>query len=88
MYWVVKGSILCRQRIARFDAYDSADGVRRCAIVLEPELIRVVPTLKRPFQGWRYLTSEDAPMDLPKGRETEEALPTSLSAALAEIGVL
>lgn len=88
MYWVIKGSILCRQKIARFDPYDSADGIRRCAIVLHPELIRVAPTLKRPFQGWRYLKSEDAPMDLPKGREEEEALPPSLSAALAEIGLL
>jgi len=88
MYWVVKGSILCRQLINRFEEYDSADGVRRCAIVLEPDLIRVVPTLKRPFQGWRYLKPEDAPMDLPKGREDEEALPASLNAALAEIGIL
>ncbi|WP_375280108.1 DUF1489 family protein [Pseudooctadecabacter sp.] len=88
MYWVIKGSIMCRQQINRFDEYIGADGVRRCAIVLEPELIRVVPTLKRPFQGWRYLKAEDAPMDLPKGREEEEALPASLNAALAEIGVL
>ena len=88
MYWVVKGEILCRQVINRFDEYDSADGIRRCAIVLEPELIRVVPTLKRPFQGWRYLKPEDAPRDLPKGRAAEEPLPEGLNAALAEIGVL
>ena len=87
MYWVVKGSILCRQRIVRFDEYAGADGIRRCAIVLDPELIRVVPTLKRPFQGWRYFKPGDTPMDLPKGRDAEEPLPPSLSAALAEIGV-
>jgi|TARA_B110000977_G_scaffold28684_1_gene37002 hypothetical protein len=87
IYWVVKGSLLCRQRIDRLDEYIGSDGIRRCAIVLDPELIRVVPTIKRPFQGWRYLKSEDAPMDLPKGREEEEALPESLSAALAEIGI-
>ncbi|MEN8919264.1 MAG: DUF1489 family protein, partial [Octadecabacter sp.] len=63
-------------------------GIRRCAFVLDPELIRIVPTLKRPFQGWRYLKPEDAPMDLPKGRDAEEALPASMSAALAEIGIL
>lgn len=88
MYWVIKGSVLCRQRIIRFEPYDSADGVQRCAIVLDPELIRVVPTLRRPFQGWRYLKPEDAPMDLPAGREAEEPLPAALSAALAEIGIL
>ncbi len=88
MYWVIKGSILCRQRILRFDEYDRGDGIRRCAIVLDPNLIRVAPTLKRPFQGWRYLKAGDAPVDLPKGREAEEPLPSDLSAALAEIGVL
>jgi hypothetical protein len=88
IYWVVKGSLLCRQRIVRLDEYIAADGIRRCAIVIDPELIRVVPSLKRPFQGWRYLKPEDAPRDLPVGRENEEALPPSLSAALAEIGIL
>ena len=88
IYWVVKGSLLCRQRIDRLDEYIGSDGIRRCAIVLDPELIRVVRTLKRPFQGWRYLQDADAPMDLPKGREAEEALPPNLSAALAEIGIL
>lgn len=39
LYWVIKGSIQCRQKIIRFDEYDSADGVQRCAIVLDPELI-------------------------------------------------
>jgi hypothetical protein len=88
IYWVVKGSLLCRQRIIRLDEYIGTDGIRRCAIVIDPELIRVVPSLKRPFQGWRYLKPEDAPKDLPAGRENEEALPPSLSAALAEIGIL
>lgn len=88
IYWVVKGSLLCRQRILRLDEIIGADGKRRCAIVMDPELIRIAPTLKRPFQGWRYLKPEDAPTDLPKGREAEEELPESLSAALAEIGVL
>jgi hypothetical protein len=88
IYWVVKGSLLCRQRIIRLDEYIGADGVCRCAIVIDPEIIRVVPSLKRPFQGWRYLKPEDAPKDLPLGRENEEPLPPSLSAALAEIGIL
>ena len=88
IYWVIKGELACRQRIERLDEVIGTDGIRRCAIVLNPELIRVVPTLKRPFQGWRYLNDSDAPMDLPKGREAEDALPESLSAALAEIGLV
>ncbi|MFK7836265.1 MAG: DUF1489 family protein [Sulfitobacter sp.] len=88
IYWVIKGEILCRQEINRLDEYIGTDGIRRCAIVLEPPLIRTQSALKRPFQGWRYLPVEDAPMDLPQGRTSEEPLPVALNQALAEIGVL
>jgi hypothetical protein len=86
LYWVFKGLVLCRQPILRFD--EVGDGIARCGIVLEPAAVRVAATPKRPFQGWRYLAPEDAPRDLPPGRETEEALPQALQTALAEIGVL
>jgi hypothetical protein len=88
IYWVIKGVIQCRQRILRLDDYTGQDGIRRCAIVLDPELIRTQSSLKRPFQGWRYLPVTDAPPDLPKGRASEEPLPVELNRALAEIGVL
>lgn len=87
IYWVIKGVILCRQPILRLDDYLSADGIRRCAIVCKPGLIRVAATPKRAFQGWRYLAAEDAPADLPAGHQDEEALPPEMSKALAAIGV-
>ncbi|KQI71113.1 lysophospholipase [Loktanella sp. 5RATIMAR09] len=87
IFWVIKGVILCRQPIARLDEYIGADDIRRCAIVCQPGLIRVEATPKRAFQGWRYLTVDDAPRDLPEGRQDEEALPPELSKALAAIGV-
>lgn len=88
IYWVIKGIIQCRQKVLRLDAYESADGITRCAIVLEPGLIRTQASIKRPFQGWRYLPVSDAPPDLPKGRATEDPLPVELNRALAEIGVI
>lgn len=88
IYWVIKGVIQARQRILRLDEVTGGDGIRRCAIVLAPDLIRTQTSLRRPFQGWRYLTPADAPPDLPKGRESEEPLPVELNRALAEIGVL
>ena len=88
IYWVIKGVIQCRQTVKRLDEYIGQDGIRRCAIVLDPEIIRTGSSLKRPFQGWRYLTVTDAPPDLPKGRASEEPLPVELNRALAEIGVL
>lgn len=88
LYWVFKGLVLCRQRVLRLDEITGQDGITRCGIVLDPSVIRVAPTAKRPFQGWRYLAPEDAPRDLPKGREAEDALPQDLQNALAEIGLL
>ncbi len=88
IYWVIKGLIQCRQRVLRLDEVIGSDGIRRCAIVLEPELHRTQSVTKRPFQGWRYLQPSDAPPDLRKGRENEDTLPTELNRALAEIGVL
>lgn len=87
IYWVIKGVIQARQPILRLDEVIGEDGIRRCAIVMEPGLIRTQHALKRPFQGWRYLTPEDAPADLPEGKIHEEPMPAELSAALAEIGV-
>ena len=87
LYWVIKGQIQCRQKILRLDEVIGQDGIRRCAIVMEPELIRTTTAPRRPFQGWRYLKPEDAPTDLPKGRETEQTLPRDLAIALADIGL-
>lgn len=87
VYWVIKGVILCRQRILRLDEVTREDGIRRCAIVQDPEIIRVEATPKRAFQGWRYLNVDDAPRDLAQARQNEESLPPELSRALADIGV-
>ena len=88
IYWVIKGMVQCRQRILRLDEVSGADGIRRCAIVLAPELHRTQSVLRRPFQGWRYLSPADTPPDLPEGRAEDDALPVALNQALAEIGVL
>ena len=88
IYWVIKGLVQCRQRILRLDRVTGQDGTERCAIVLEPGLIRTATAPKRPFQGWRYLVPSDAPPDLPQSRQSEDALPPELAGALAEICVL
>jgi hypothetical protein len=88
IYWVIKGEISARQRIIRLDEKIGEDGIRRCGIVLDHEVIPTVTALRRPFQGWRYLTPEDAPADLGKSRSHEDTLPVELNRALAEIGVL
>lgn len=87
LYWVIKGVVLCRQAILRLEERQGGDGIRRCALILDTEVVRTAPSPRRAFQGWRYLPVAESPPDLPKGREREEALPDDLARALAEMGL-
>ena len=87
IYWVFKGLVLARQPIVRLDEYFKADGIRRCALVLDPDVTRTEAQPRRAFQGWRYLAPGDAPRDLKAGRTAEAHLPPKLEMALAEIGL-
>jgi hypothetical protein len=87
LYWVIKGVILCRQRILDLQEVNLGDGIPRCALVLDQEVIRTEAAPRRPFQGWRYLDPKDSPRDLPKGRGKDDPLPPALAQALAELGL-
>ena len=69
LYWVFRGRVLARQRILGLEPRLGADGVGRCAIRLDAQVVRTLPQPRRPFQGWRYLRPEDAPGDLVDRRE-------------------
>jgi hypothetical protein len=85
LYWVIKRVIQCRQRILSLDEVIDAEGTKRCAIVMDPEIIRTNPAPKRPFQGWRYLKDSDAPADLTAATGGAD-LPDELRRKLIEIG--
>lgn len=87
LFWVFKGMMLARQRILGLEEVSGGDGIRRCAIQLDAEVIRTEPVPRRPFQGWRYLPDAESPRDLPAVRTSDDALPPELAAALAEIGL-
>lgn len=86
LYWVIKGFISARQRVERLEPVVGADGIERCAILLDPEIIPTQAQARRPFQGWRYLKVEDAPGDVGKGAATD--MPPQLHAELSELGLL
>ncbi len=87
LYWVIKGVILARQRILALDERLGADGIRRCALVLDARVIRTEAAPRRPFQGWRYLDPADSPPDRRTTRLNEDTLPLQMAQALAELGV-
>ncbi len=85
LYWVMSGEIRARQSIIDFEEVVVQDGIRRCKIIYDRELVLVAPTPRRPFQGWRYLADEQAPPDL--GNIDDSDLPDSLAVALSMIGL-
>ncbi len=84
IYWVVSGRMSVRQRIMDIvdDTWD--DGGRCSALILEPALVPVASRPTKPFQGWRYLSPDDAPPDIAPARagDGEGAMPTALREAL------
>jgi len=83
VYRVFKGIILCRQAI--LDVNTVGEGVgARCEVTLDETPVRVAPTPRRAFQGWRYLEGKDAPPDLPQ--DSFGDVPTELARQLREAG--
>ncbi|MEM1265638.1 MAG: DUF1489 domain-containing protein [Pseudomonadota bacterium] len=88
IYWVFRGLVLARQHVLALEERKAEDGTRRCALVLDPEVVLTAPQPRRPFQGWRYLLPADAPPDLGPLGTPEADLPTALAADLSRLGVL
>ncbi len=88
LYWVIKGLIQCRQRLTDLRPVTDAEGVARCAFVLEPALVLVEPRPRNPFQGWRYLLADDAPPDLGEGPGEAADMPIEMRRELAALGLL
>ncbi len=88
IYWVIKGVVQVRQRLLDLRAVTGDDGVPRCDLVLDPELVPTRPQPRRAFQGWRYLEPDDAPADLELRGTDVEKLPPEMRAALIELGLL
>ena len=85
IYWIIKGVMTARQAIVDFVEAERADGSPACGIVLSPEIVTVVPTRMRIFQGWRYLEVADAPIDI--GTDNDENMPSEFFAELRELGI-
>lgn len=85
IYWVIKGQIQARQKLVDIEPFTDADGIGRCNIVMDPELVATRWQPKRPFQGWRYLKRQDAPSDLKDG---EEQVDPELAHELSALGLM
>jgi hypothetical protein len=88
LYWVIRGQVMCRQRVLAVRPFVDKAGVGRCRIVLEPKVTPVEPRPWRAFQGWRYLPDKDVPRDLARIAPGLRAMPEEMRRELRELGLL
>src|ERR1700730_9808384 len=88
LYWVIRGEIMCRERILAVRPFVDKEGIGRCALVLDPKVVLVAPRPYRAFQGWRYLAAKDAPGDLDKAAPGAAAMPEKMRRELRELGLM
>ena len=88
LYWVIRGEVMCRQRIRDVRPFRDKDGIGRCGLVLDRRVVLVEPRPYRAFQGWRYLAAKDAPRDLDEAVKGAAAMPETLRRELRELGLM
>jgi len=88
LYWVIRGEVMCRQRLLDVRPFIDKTGISHCHLVLEPKLVLVEPRPWRAFQGWRYLSSKDTPRDLDRAAPGAKNMPEQLRRELRQLGLL
>ena len=88
LYWVIRGQIMCREKIVAIRPFVDKEGIGRCRIAMIPKVILVEPRPYRAFQGWRYLDPKDAPRDLDRAAPGARNMPEELRRELRGLGLL
>jgi hypothetical protein len=88
LYWVIRGQVMCRERILDIRAFVDKDGIGRCRVVLDGKIRLVAPRPYRAFQGWRYLADNDAPGDLERTARGAATMPEQMRRELSALGLL
>lgn len=88
LYWVIRGEIMCRERILDLRPTTGKDGIKRCQVVLDGKVVLVEPRPRAAFQGWRYLEDKEAPRDLARAAPGAAKMPEAMRRELRELGLL
>jgi hypothetical protein len=89
LYWVIRRQVQVRQRLLDIVRFTDSEGIGRCRLVIDPELVPLRPHPRRAFQGWRYLEASDAPPDLQtEGSRDAAEMPAEMRASLMEMGLI
>jgi len=87
LYWVIKGFVQARQRLTEIRPFTDDNGIKRCRLILDSNLVPTKLQPRRPFQGWRYFDDKDTPADFANLGGGED-MPIDMRKALAELGLL
>ena len=87
MYWIIQRNVLVRQKILDIKSVIRSDGSKGCEIEIDQDLIKVIPTPMKPFQGWRYYMEEDNPPDLNTNDDGSEEIPDEVNSELIKLGL-
>ncbi len=91
IYWVINRRIQCRQNIIGIEQDVDETGRKYCILMLDTEMMRTQALSHKPFQGWRYLASSDAPKDIAPvqiGASEEDPPPEDMAQELRVLGLI
>lgn len=90
MYWVIRGFIQVRRALVDVRAGKDAHGKPVCIIEMDPQLQLVHPRAQRPFQGWRYLKADAAPLDIKGNLKSyvDPKMPKEMRLELLRLGLI
>lgn len=88
IYWIIKGYVRARQNILGIERVAHREGRKRCALILDPDLVKTELSPHKPLQGWRYLDPAGTPADMNLSAPEETAIPPDMAAELRELGLL
>ena len=88
LFWVIRGEIMCREKILDIRPFTDKDGIGRCRVVLDGKVTLVEPRPRSAFQGWRYLVDKEAPRDLARAAPGASRMPETMRRELRELGLL
>ncbi len=89
IYWIIRGYVRVRQSILAIEQVAGREGRRRCALILDPGVVKTELSAHKPIQGWRYLDPVAAPPDMNLAAAPEEtSIPPDMAAELRALGLL
>ena len=88
LYWVIRGEVMCRQRLLDVRPFVDKGGIGRCHLVLEPKLVLVEPQALAGVPGLALPRGQGRPARPRPCRPRRQNMPETLRRELRELGLL